>query len=459
MKHRLRPAQEPDLQRDIVRLAVPTVLEGLLITCMQYVDTAMVGSLGAVATAAVAINAAPSWLINGILSAVGVGGTAVVSRAVGAGEQQEAEQAAFHAMAGACCLGLLLTLLMLGISSALPRWLGAETEVQGMATAYLRILAIAYVPQYLGVVLAATLRGAGDMKTPLFLSLAVNLLNIAGNYFLIYPSRQIALFGNVFCMPGAGWGVAGAALSTAVASALYGVGILHHMRGKRTRLRLHKCRLEAGMLRRIARIGTPAAMERIAVNLGQILFTRIVAGFGTQALAAHHLAIQIEALGYQAGFGVAQAATTLVGQSLGAGQVSRAERAGTLCNRFGVLLMSGAALVLFFFGGSLMRLFTPDAAVIQIGAGLLRVCAVYEPFFAMSIVMTGALRGAGDTQVPFVISLVCMWVVRMGVAWLLAFRLGLGIYGAWIGMAADIALRGVLMVLRFRKGVWKSIRV
>lgn len=458
---KLSIAQPGDKQllRDISQLAIPTVLEGLLLTLVQYVDTAMVGSLGAVATAAVAVNAAPTWLLNGIMTSVGVGGTAIVARAIGARHPAEAEEATFHMLLSGAVLATLMFGLYMLLSSVLPHWMGAEEAVRPLATSYLRILALGFIPQYIGVVLASALRGSGDMKTPMLYSVLINIINLIGNYLLIYPTRAVSFFGLSLAMPGAGLGVAGAAISSAVANALFGVLIVRRLLGKHTRIRLVRHKFSKDMITRIARIGVPAAMERIAINVGQIVFARLVTSFGTSALAAHHLAISIEAIGYQPGYGMAQAATTIVGQSLGAGEKDRAYRAGILCNRLGVLLMSFAALLLLLFRTPLMGIFTPDVEVISIGSRLLILCALYQPFFAMAIVLTGALRGAGDTRVPFYVSLFTMWGLRLIVAYLCAYPLGFGVYGAWMGMWVDLFVRGLLIYARFRKGTWREARV
>lgn len=457
MRQSLRKDQT--LLADVWRLALPTLLEGLMMTLVQYVDTAMVGSLGANATAAVAVNAAPTWLLNGVLSGVGVGGTAIVARAIGPKNQREAEEAAWHALLCGIVVSALFALLALLVSGAFPLWMGAEAAVRPDATAYLRIIAIGFIPQYVGVVAAASLRGAGDMKTPMFYSILVNLLNVIGNYLLIYDSRWITFLGLRIHMPGAGLGVSGAAISTAISTALYGLLVVLHMRGRSSRLRLRRYPVRREMLGRIGKVGLPAAMERVAINAGQIVFARMVAGFGTASLAAHHLAVSIESLSYQPGYGVAQAATTLVGQSLGAGDTKRAEKAGLMSGYLGMAIMAVAGVLIALFRVPLMRLFTPDAEVVQIGASLLLICAGYQPFFAMSIVMTGALRGAGDTKVPFYISLFSMWGLRLVLAWVFAYGLGMGVRGAWLGMFADIFARGLLVYIRFRRGAWKRIQV
>ncbi len=446
---------------EVARLAGPAIAENLLVTLVQYVDTAMVGSLGAVATAAVAVNASPMWLLNGIMTSIGVGGMALASRFFGAGERRNAQRVCAQMATCALALSAFLMGLVWAISDALPVWMGAEMQVARLASDYIRIVALGFIPNYMGIVLANALRAVGDMRTPMLLTAAANVLNVIGNFLLIFPTRPVSWGGFELVWWGAGLGVRGAAISTALSTAVSGAMMLTALcrRDQQIRLRLKYMRPQRALLRRMFRVGIPAALERVAINVGQMIFARIVASFGTAQLAAHHLAITVESLGYMPGFGIQAAATTLVGQSLGAGDAARAERYGHICNRLGLLCMCVASVLMIVLAHPLMALFTSDAKVQQIGARLLYFCAAEEPFFGVAIVMSGALRGAGDTRVPFYISLCTMWCVRLVVAYLFGILLGFGIYGAWAGMVADLAVRGIWLRLRFAKGEWKTLTV
>ena len=447
---------------EVLRLAGPAIVENLLVTLVQYVDTAMVGSLGAVATAAVAVNASPMWLLSGIMTSVGVGGMALAARFYGAGDYDGAERVCGQMAACAAVLSALCMAVVCLISNRLPVWMGAEAEVAPLASDYLRIVALGFIPNYMGVVLANALRAAGNMRTPMLLTGLANVLNVIGNTLLIFPSRTVRMLGLVFPVWGAGLGVQGAAIATALSTATSGVlMILALVLGRRTRIRLRGkyLRPQIKLLMRMLGVGIPAALERIAINVGQILFARIVASFGTAQLAAHHLAITVESLGYMPAFGIQAAATALVGQSLGAKRPDDAETYGRICNRMGIVCMCLASALMVVFARPLMAIFTRDEQVQRIGAWLLCFCAAEEPFFGVAIVMSGALRGAGDTRVPFYISLCTMWCVRLVVAYVFGTLLGLGIYGAWAGMVADLAVRGVWLYVRFARGRWKEITV
>ena len=193
--------------------------------------------------------------------------------------------------------------------------------------------------------------------------------------------------------------------------------------------------------------------------MGQIVFAGMVARLGTHALAAHHLSIQVESLGYMPGYGFAVAAATLVGQSLGAGQPAEARSLGLRAVRTGVMVMSSVGLIMFVFAGQLISLFTPDPTVRMIGTTLIRICAFEQPFSALSIIVPGALRGAGDTAAPFYIALFSMWCIRIVLAWLLGSVLGLGVQGIWVAMVLDLAVRGMLLLRRFLSNKWQHVRV
>lgn len=445
----------------MLRLAWPALCENLLSTLVQFVDTAMVGALGAAATAAVGVNASPMWLMNGLVSAIGVGGTALVARQTGAGDHEGAEATCRQVFQGILVLSALICAAAMVLAQWLPAWMQADPSLHADATAYLRIVAAAFVPHFTGMALGAVMRGAGNTRTPMQVAAGANLLNVVGNFLLIFPTRTLTVFGVSFPMWGAGLGVRGAAISTAVSTALAGLVMVYMIcrPSSRVVLRLRKLRLDMPILRRILNVGFPAALERLTLNVGQIFFVGLVSSLGTAQLAAHHLSLNVESLSYMPGFAFGVAATTLIGQSLGAQDPQRAMARGALCIRAGVVVMSGIGVLLFAFAPWLIAMLSPDEEVRAIGTVLIRICAFEQPFMAMSMIGAGALRGAGDTRVPFYVSLAGMWGVRLILAWLLAIRFGLGVNGAWYAMVTDLCVRGVLMYVRFARGKWKTASV
>lgn len=446
----------------VMRLAWPCVIENLSATLVSLVDTAMVGSLGAVATAAVGVCASPSWLMNGLVQALGVGGTALVARAIGAGERAEAEHTGRQVFKVAVLMALLIMAVMFFGAPLIPIIMSAKPEVHADAAAYMRIVSCCYLFHYTGMAMGALLRGAGDTKTSMISGIMANALNIVGNYFLIYQTRPVSLLGLRFTMYGAGLGVRGAAAASAGAMGVAALYVLIHMFGKKSALRVgfsFKERWDGSTLKRVFRIGLPAALERVAINLGQMLFAAMIASVGTIEVAAYHIAINVEGLGYMPAYGFSAAATTLVGQKLGAKAPDEAEKLGKRCVALSLVLLTAVGAVMYLASGALAAVFSPDPAVVAIAAAFIAICAVEQPFNAVSIVVSGALRGAGDTVMPFVYGLITMWGVRILGAWLFGLRLNMGVLAICWAMVADLGVRSLLLWGRFLHGKWKHMRV
>ena len=441
------------------RLSWPAIMEQILATMVSYVDTAMVGVLGAGGTAAVSVNAASIWLINGILAGVGVGFSVQISHAVGAGDDNQVRQVLRQSVLGAFACGLAALAVYQLLAGLIPLWLGAKPDVYPAAVAYLRCYTAALPFASAGIVFSAVLRCMGNSKAPLILNTMANLLNIVLNFFFIYPTRQADILGWTVTIPGAGLGAAGAAIASAIALTASGAAMVWVAlrQGERYRVNLREgLRPDGPILRRAAMLGLPSAAERATVNLGQIAMTALVAHLGTVALAANQVATTAEGLCYLPAYGISYAATALVGQSVGEGSREDAEAYGTLSGLLGFGLCVGTGVLLFLLAAPLAGLFNTDQEVVAQAAMVLRIVSVAEPFFAASIVFTGALRGGQDVRFPMVVSLVCMWGVRIALAPLLVFQFGMGLEAVWIAMAVDLILRGVLCTLRWRSGLWRK---
>lgn len=437
----------------LARLAWPAILEQILATMVSYVDTAMVGSLGAGATAAVGINAPVVWLLNGAMQGVGVGYSVLVAHAIGARDEGRARHIIVQSVLAILTCGLALFALFLALSGLIPRWLGAEPEVLPHAVAYLRIYALALPFGASLAIMGAIVRCMGNARLPLILNTAANLTNMVLNFFLIYPTRTIA----GIQVWGAGLGVTGAAVATSVSIALAGGIMLLSMFLRKDGFRLslrEDWRPDSGLIRRAARLGLPYIAERFAINFGQLATTWIIGTVGTVAMAANHIAVTAEGLCYLPAYGISYAATTLVGQSVGAGDLEGARKYGSLSGKCGFLLCAVTGGLLFLFAPQLASIFNDDPAVVAEAARVLRIVAPAEPFFATFIVMGGALRGAGDTKFPMFLCLGCMWGVRVMLAPILVFGFGVGLAGVWTAMAADLVFRGLGCTLRWKSGRW-----
>lgn len=445
----------------VLSLAWPAIVEQIMITMVQYVDTAMVGTLGSGATAAVGLTASTTWMFNGFLNAAAVGFSVQVAQHIGAGREREARSVTWQALKFVVLFGVLLAVLAAALSFPLPALLGAEEAIRADATVYFCIIGIALPFNFCSVMLSSILRCAGDMRTPMVLNLLINVFNIILNFLLIYPTRPAAVFGVAVTLPGAGLGVAGAALGSAfsmmIVSLLY---LLVIFRGRRGPLHIslkERFHFERACLRTALRLGLPVALERTLMSTANIVITGVISSIGTAAVAANHLAVTAESVSYMPAFGVASAGTTLVGQALGAKRKDLALRFSRITTYIGIMIMTLAGAGLFFLAPQLISIFSTDPEVMALGAQVLRIVAFAEPLFAASIVVTGVLRGAGDAKAPFIISLITMWGVRITLSLLLAPQLGL--IGVWIAMAVELIVRGMIFMFRLYSNRWLNIQL
>ena len=442
--------------RILWRLSWPAIIEQVLGTMVSYVDTAMVGVMGAVGSAAVSVNAPPIWLINGILTGVGVGYSVQVSNAVGAKDPDRVRQVIRQAFLAAVVCGLFACGLYELLGASIPRWLGAKPEVLPHAANYMRIYCTALPFNALLIVFSAVLRCMGNTKTPLLFNSATNLLNLVMNFFLIYPTRQW----HGLTIPGMGWGVEGAAIATAASIVCAGIPAAvaaFHQEGFATSLRegLAPNRV---IIRRAVKLGVPSAAERAIINIGQIAMTALVGhALTTAAMAANQIATTAEGLCYLPAYGIGYAAMALVGQSVGAGDREDAEAYGVLTGAIGFLLCLVTGTLLFLFATPLASLFNSDPQVVSEAALALRVVAFSEPFFAVSIILTNALRGADDVKFPMMVGLAGMWCIRVPLACLLVLRFHWSLAGVWGAMAIDLVLRGALCMWRWKSGKWMKL--
>lgn len=445
------------IRRTIFQLAWPVFAENILATLTQVVDMIMVGRLGAVAITAVGLSFQPLWLIQGFFMGLGAGTTALVARFTGAGQRREAARVAHQSFLLASALAVFLGLLTMPLTRPVVALMGAEPDVLELGAVYLLYLIPGMFLMMVATVLSGALRGAGDTRTPMWINVMVNLLNVLFCWILIFGKLGAPAMG-----------VVGAGLATTIARTAGTLVLLALMFSRRTVISFDLASLgpvsaffkfDFEVIARIFRIGIPAALERIVNSLGQLFYTRVVASLGTVAFAAHSLALNVESLSYMPGIGFSVAATTLVGQNLGARRPAEAEGSGWECNRMGLWVMGLMGLVFFAFPGPLLRLYTNDAAVIAMGVVALRIVAFTQIPEAIGFVLSGALRGAGDTRSVLWVTSLGVWVVRLGTSLVFVYALHLGLVGAWVAMLLDWVVRATYLVIRFRSGSWKEVRV
>lgn len=418
--------------RLVWQLSLPAILTQITTIAMQYIDSAMVGALGADASAAIGLVASSTWLFGGVTTAVSAGFSVQVAHRIGAGEDTEARTIVRHGLAAALTLAALLALLGLGICRQLPCWLGGGAEICADASAYFLTFSLMLPFSQLNSLTAGFLQCAGDMVTPSVLNAVMCGLDMVCNALLI-PH----------------FGVLGAGMGTALACALVSLAMAWCCCVRNAQLRLRRGEAHAfrpEILKKAFRIGAPVAVQEIAMNGAMVASTMILAPLGAAAIAANSFAVTAESLCYMPGYGVGSAATTLVGRSVGAGDAVQARRYGNICTALGGALMGCTGLLMMIFCPFVFRLLTPVAEVRTLAAQALRIGLLAEPLFGVSIAAAGALRGAGDTLVPSLLNLGSIWIVRLGLSLLLVGKLGLR--GMWIAMAIELCVRGTLMLWR-----------
>ena len=439
----------------VLALSWPAILQQLMLTLVQYIDTAMVGSLGPNATASVGVVSSSVWLFNGLLGAAATGFAVQVAQHIGARETERARSVVRESMLFSLLFGVFMGSAAAALSFSLPGLLGAEEAIRPDASAYFLIVGCS-MPFLMAInLMSSLLRCMGDTRTPMLFNITLNILNTIFNFLLIYEPREASVFGLRVFLPGAGLGVPGAALGSALASLLVALLFLRRFLSRDFPLRISlrdRFRFTRDCLSAMIRIAIPQAMAHTASCGAQIAVTVIVAGLGTQAVAANSLAVTAEALCYQPGYGVSTAATTLVGQSIGAGRRDLAVRFARVSTLLGMAIMTGTGLLMFLFAEPLIGMFTPDADVMRLGASVLRIEAFTEPLFAASIVASGAFSGAGDTKWSFAANLLSMWGIRLPIALLLIGSLGLT--GMWIAMACELSIKGLVFLWRLRSKKW-----
>ena len=446
----------------VLKLSWPAILEQIAFTVLSFADTAMVGVLGASCTAAVGIVSPVLWLTNGLIAAVSMGLSVQVAHAVGAEEYQQGQRVIRQSMGMALLTGLLLSAAALLLTPVLPTLLGAEPDVVPLAKSYLWVISFSMLFNSVEVVFASILRCMGNTRAPMVANLIAIFLNIILNFLFIYPSRTVEWQGHSLWIPGCGMGVAGAALGTVISIAVAGFLVVYTSAAGRAGDGLTfrwegfgaLFRFDADVLQRAAQLGIPVALERAAIALGQVVYVRIVATMGTVAVAAHHLAVQAESLSYLPAFGFSIAATTLVGQAVGARLKDEAKRFGTIAANVGLISMTFTGILLFVFSAPLITLFTQDAAVIELGSRLLKIVAFAQPLQSYQLIYTGALRGAGDSRWPFYINLCGVWGIRVLCSLILVLGFGLGLEWVWGAMLLDLCFRGIVCWKRFANQRW-----
>ena len=422
-------------------LSYPTIIAQLSSVLMQYIDTSMVGHLGAAAGAAIGLVAPCMWLLMGFCGACSSGFSVQVAHLIGANDFKAAREVFRQALVSALAFSGLVAILGMAVSGPLPHWLGGSPEILSDSSRYFFIVAACIPLMQIDWLCASMLQVSGNMKVPSYLNIGMCVLDVCFNYLFIYVLDM---------------GVVGAALGTGLAELITASAMLYFATVRSPELNLLQDRGSflptAKVLRKATGIGGPMALQHILIRGGYVASTVIVAPLGTIAIAANSFAITAESFCYMPGYGIADAATALVGQSVGAGRKDLAQRFAWITTGLAMAIMSFLAVLMYLFAPQIMALLTPDAEVISLGVRVLRIEAFAEMGYAASIVAYGACVGAGDTKWPSIMNFTSMWIVRILPAIFLVKVYGL--VGFWIAMAVELTFRGAIFLVRLARGRW-----
>ena len=427
----------------IVSLSIPSILAQISATVMFFIDYAMVGHLGEKATASVGLVETTTWLLGGLASAANMGFSVQVAHFIGANDFESARRVLRQSLI--CCFlwSFMLSMACVAVHQQLPFWLGGTADIASDASIYFLLIGLAGIFFQMEGLAGSMLKCSGNMRIPSALNILMCVLDVVFNYIFIYQMHM---------------GVKGAAMGTGLAELVTALLMLYFLLCRSDMLRLAghpgSFRLKADTIKTAFKIGAPMGLQHLLMGGAQVVSTIIVAPLGTVAIAANSMAITVESLCYMPGYGIAEAATTLVGQSIGAGQRLLTRSFARISVSLGIGVMTVMGVLMWLFAPELMSVLSPVDAIVQQGAEVLRIEAWAEPMFAASIVCNGVFIGAADTLKPAIMSLVSMWCVRLTLAATLARDYGLR--GVWIAMATELTFRGTIFLLRLWKGGWQK---
>ena len=437
------------------QLSLPAILAQISSIVMQYIDASMVGRLGADESASIGLVSSSTWLMGGLCSAASIGFTVQIAQLIGAQRQKEARGVVRQGIVAVLAFATCLLLIGACISAFLPAWLGGEAAICKDSFKYFLVFSLSLPFVQLNNTAGGMLQCSGNMKIPSILHVVMCGLDVIFNLVLIFPSRTVYIGSLSFWMPGAGLGVCGAALGTALAEVCVACLMLYFLLVRSDMLHLRRgehLHFSAYTLKKALKIAIPVGFEQVVMCGAQIAQTRIVAPLGTVAIAANSFSVTAESLCYMPGYGIGTAATTLIGQSIGAGRKDMTKRLGWLTTGLGMVVMAVTGTLMYIAAPWMIGMLSPEPAIRALGTRILRIEAFAEPMFGASIVASGVFRGAGDTLVPSCLNFFSMWAIRIPASAILAPRFGLP--GVWLAMRVELCVRGILFLIRLAGSRW-----
>ncbi|SOC21915.1 putative MATE family efflux protein [Ureibacillus xyleni] len=431
----------------IIILAIPAVIENFFQTVLGFVDTYFVSKISLSAVSAVGVTNAILAIYFALFMAIGVASNVRIANFLGANLPEKARHISQQSIVIAILFGLFTGVLTLIFAEPLLKLMGIKSDVLELGALYFRIVGIPSIFMSLMFVLSAILRGAGDTKSPMYVSIIINILNAILDYVLI--------FGLLFIPE---MGIIGVGLATVISRLIGSLLLLYFInKSKVLAFRRDYWKPDKVHLLELTTLGAPAAGERLLMRAGQIVYFGFIVALGTNAFAAHQIASNVEVFSYMTGYGFATAATILVGQQIGAGRYDEAKRYAKLSTFLGLGLMTLLGVMLFFLGDWAGSFFTQDDAVIKDIGTALKISGVFQPFLAILLILTGAFQGANNTKFPMYLTAIGMWAIRTVLVYVLAITLEWGLAGVWIAIGIDIVFRSIVLVVRFQRNKWMAL--
>lgn len=442
----------------IMTLAWPTIIEQVMQTAVQYIDTAMVGVLGTHATAAVGATTTITWLIFSTISALSIGFLAFIARECGAGNFQRAREAVAQSVIVTLITGIVFTIGTLSLSGIVPVWMQVAPEIQHLTSVYFFVLYLPMLPRTAITIFGTVLRAAGDTKTPMRVGIIVNIINIVLNFLFIFETRTVSLMGFEFTMPGFGYGVVGAAIASAIAYTFGSIHITyilwHHPQISPKGIKL---KADPEILKPCMKVALPNMFQRFGTSLGYVAFAAMINSVGEVATAAHTIANTVESAFYIPAYGMQTAAATLTGNAYGAKDNKKMKSLSRMFMPIEFILMMISGALLFAGAVPLMKIFSTSPEVIEAGSTVLKMVAVSEPFYGIAVITEGLMMGVGKTQQPFIFNIIGMWGVRIVGTFICIHFFAGGLISAWACMIAHNMLLFILFTWVFVRGTWNPL--
>lgn len=439
------------MRRQVVSITWPAFLELVLSNLFSMVDLIMVGQLSSASIAAVGLTNQPFMLLLAVFAAVNVGTTTLVAWNIGAGNIEKATSVTRQILIVNIVMGIAMSSLGIVLAQNVVAFMGAEADTIKDATIYFRIVSSGLLFQTVTMGITASLRGAGETKLPMFYNIGSNLLNVFGNYILIYGKLGLPKMG-----------VSGAALSTTLSRVLacaFALYIIFFSNLSVVSIRNKgSYRPDWSIIKKVFSIGLPAAVEQFVIQGGLTMFARTVSGLGTAGFAAHQIGLNINGLAFSPSMAFSVASTTLVGQSLGANDEAKAQKYANIVHHMAIAVACSIGVIYILFSHPIARLYTKDLAVAAMAGTVLKIMALAQPGQSTQLSLAGALRGAGDTMYPLYASIFGIWIFRVIVAYIFVGVFHWGLIGAWVSLVLDQYTRASIVYFRYRSGKWKYIK-